>query len=74
MPPSGPDPDCDSGTTPDDPGPWVDVLDLLAADDAALLDRYGRFYVPHREPRYLRRNALVVLGNIGRHVGAGPEV
>jgi epoxyqueuosine reductase len=49
----------------DEPGPWVDVLELLASDDAALLDRYGRFYVPHREPRYLRRNALVVLGNVG---------
>jgi len=48
-----------------EPGPWVDVLDLLASDDAALLDRYGRFYVPHREPRYLRRNALIVLGNAG---------
>jgi epoxyqueuosine reductase len=48
-----------------DPGPWVDVLDLLAADDAALLERYGRFYLPHREVRYLRRNALVVLGNAG---------
>ena len=48
------------------PGPWVDVLDLLASDDAALLDRYGRLYMPHREPRYLRRNALVVLGNAGR--------
>jgi len=56
----------------DDPGPWVDVLDLLASDDAALLDRYGRFYVPHREPRYLRRNALVVLGNAGRP--SDPEV
>ncbi|MGZ4693372.1 MAG: tRNA epoxyqueuosine(34) reductase QueG [Acidimicrobiales bacterium] len=56
----------------DDPGPWVDVLDLLAADDATLLDRYGRFYVPHREPRYLRRNALVVLGNAGRP--ADPDV
>jgi epoxyqueuosine reductase len=49
-----------------DPGPWVDVVDLLAASDDALLDRFGRFYVPHREPRYLRRNALVVLGNSGR--------
>ncbi len=28
--------------------------------------RYGRLYLPHREPRYLRRNALVVLANAGR--------
>ena len=48
------------------PGDWVDVLDLLAADDATLLARFGRWYIPRREPRYLRRNALVVLGNIGR--------
>jgi epoxyqueuosine reductase len=42
---------------------WVDALDVLAADDAALLARFGRWYIPGREPRYLRRNALIVLGN-----------
>jgi epoxyqueuosine reductase len=42
---------------------WVDVLDLLAADDATLLDRHGRWYLSGRDPRWLRRNALVVLGN-----------
>jgi epoxyqueuosine reductase len=48
-----------------DPGAeaWVDVLELLAADDRALLDRYGRWYIADRDPRWLRRNALVVLGN-----------
>ena len=30
-----------------------------------LLDRFGRWYIPERQPRYLRRNALVVLGNVG---------
>lgn len=44
-------------------GAWVDVIDLLAADDDELLARHGRWYIPRREPRYLRRNALVVLGN-----------
>ena len=44
----------------------VDLLDLLAADDAELLDRHGRWYVPRRQARYLRRNALVVLGNVGQ--------
>ncbi len=43
----------------------VDLLDLLAADDEELLAAYGRWYVPRRDPRYLRRNALVVLGNTG---------
>ena len=41
----------------------VDVLDLLAATDEELLERHGRWYIPARDPRYLRRNALVVLGN-----------
>jgi epoxyqueuosine reductase len=42
----------------------VDVLDMLAATDDELLERYGRWYVPRRDARYLRRNALVVLGNV----------
>jgi epoxyqueuosine reductase len=44
----------------------VPVLDLLAASDDELIDRHGRWYLHDREPRWLRRNALVVLGNIGR--------
>jgi epoxyqueuosine reductase len=51
---------------------WVDVLDLLASDDATLLTRFGRWYIPRREPRYLRRNALLVLGNRG--TGDDPAV
>ncbi len=46
------------------PGQWVDLLDLLAAGDAELLDRFGRWYIPGRDPAVLRRNALVVLGNV----------
>jgi epoxyqueuosine reductase len=42
----------------------VDLLDLLAATDGELLDRHGRWYVPRRQARYLRRNALVVLANV----------
>jgi epoxyqueuosine reductase len=57
----------------DDPGrAWVPVLELLAATDDELLARHGRWYVPERDPRYLRRNALVVLGNVGD--GADPAV
>jgi epoxyqueuosine reductase len=48
---------------PDDT--WVPVLELLDADDDDLLDRYGRWYIADRDPRYLRRNALLVLGNVG---------
>jgi epoxyqueuosine reductase len=43
----------------------VDLIELLDASDAELLDRHGRWYVPRRQARYLRRNALVVLGNVG---------
>lgn len=43
----------------------VGLLDLLAADDETLLRRFGHFYLPGRQPRYLRRNALVALGNAG---------
>ncbi len=43
----------------------VDLLDLLTDDDAGLLARNGRWYLAERDPRYLRRNALVALGNVG---------
>jgi epoxyqueuosine reductase len=46
----------------------VDLVAWLEADGDALLDRYDRLYVPRRNPRYLKRNALVALGNAG-----GPE-
>jgi epoxyqueuosine reductase len=41
----------------------TDILD--EPDDEVLLDRFARWYIPERQARYLRRNALVVLGNIG---------
>jgi len=49
----------------DDDVAWVDVVALLDADDADLLARHGRWYIARREPRHLRRTALVVLGNVG---------
>ncbi|WP_419926649.1 tRNA epoxyqueuosine(34) reductase QueG [Candidatus Poriferisocius sp.] len=51
---------------------WVDLVELLGLEDDELMARYGRWYIPRREPRYVRRNALVALGNSGR--GADPEV
>jgi epoxyqueuosine reductase len=45
---------------------------MLAASGPALLARHGRWYIPERDPRYLRRNALVALGNVGD--GQSPEV
>lgn len=44
---------------------YVDVLALLAQSDEELLASFGRWYIPQRQPRYLRRNALIVLGNVG---------
>lgn len=44
--------------------PWVDVIGLLASTDAQIIDRWGRWYISHRDPRWLRRNALIVLGNV----------
>ncbi len=48
-----------------DPGgeAFVSLTDWLTAPDDDLRRRYERLYVPDRDPRYLRRNALVALGN-----------
>ena len=43
----------------------VDPVELLTIGDNELLARYGHFYLPGRNPRTIRRNALVALGNIG---------
>ncbi|MXZ06420.1 MAG: tRNA epoxyqueuosine(34) reductase QueG [Acidimicrobiia bacterium] len=44
---------------------WVSLVDLLESSDEELMARFGRWYIPRRQPRYLRRNALVALGNVG---------
>ena len=41
----------------------VRMLDVLAAADRPLRDGHAHFYVPRNDARYLRRNAIVVLGN-----------
>lgn len=55
-------------TTPIDGSGRVDLIDLLTIGDRALAERYDRFYVPRNDMRFLRRNAIVALGNV-----AGPE-
>jgi epoxyqueuosine reductase len=50
----------------------VDLLEMLASSSPALLARHGRWYIPERDPRYLRRNALIALGNVAD--GLSPEV
>jgi len=41
----------------------LDLLELLTATDDELLASVGRWYIPKRDLRYVRRNALVALGN-----------
>ena len=48
---------------PEHPGAWVSLADWLELPDEELLRRHAHLYVPDRDPRYLRRNALVALGN-----------
>jgi epoxyqueuosine reductase len=45
--------------------PVVSLLEWLEADGEELVRRYDRLYVPRNDPRYLRRNALIALGNTG---------
>ncbi|MEX1218225.1 MAG: tRNA epoxyqueuosine(34) reductase QueG [Acidimicrobiales bacterium] len=46
-------------------GAWVELLWMVNASDEELLGQFGRWYIPRRDPRYLRRNALLALGNKG---------
>jgi epoxyqueuosine reductase len=55
---------------PPEAEPFVSLADWLTAGDDDLRERYDRLFVPRNDPRYLRRNALVAVGN-----GAGdPEL
>jgi epoxyqueuosine reductase len=48
--------------------PTVSLVEWLEADGQELVHRFDRLYVPRKDPRYLKRNAAVALGNSG-----GPE-
>jgi epoxyqueuosine reductase QueG len=43
----------------------VSLVEWLEADDEQLRQKYERLYFPRKDPRYLRRNALVAAGNAG---------
>ena len=43
----------------------VDLVAWLEGDGQALIEEYDRLFVPRNDPRWLRRNALVALGNTG---------
>jgi epoxyqueuosine reductase len=58
-----------AGQTPTGAEAHVSLVDWLEAEDADLRMRYERLFVPRNDPRYLRRNALIALGNSG-----GPEL
>ena len=44
---------------------WVPVVGVLEEEDITLERRVERWYVPGRDVNVVRRNALIVLGNIG---------
>jgi epoxyqueuosine reductase len=51
---------------PADAAPAVSLVEWLQRDGAELVAALDRLYVPRNDPRWLRRNALVALGNTGR--------
>jgi epoxyqueuosine reductase len=51
---------------PDDAEPHVSLVEWLVRDGDGLRRQYDRLFVPRNDVRYLRRNALVALGNTGR--------
>jgi epoxyqueuosine reductase len=48
---------------PEHPGAFVSLAEWLELPGEELLARHAHLYVPDRDPRYLRRNALIALGN-----------
>ena len=54
-----------SAHPPDQVRAWVDALALLDASDEWIDQRYGRWYIADRDFDIVRRNALVVIGNVG---------
>ncbi len=58
----------------DAPKAWLSVLELLTCSDAELVAQWSPWYLADRDPRWIRRNALVVLGNIGDSSGEVQDV
>jgi len=46
-----------------DPGGRFDLETILRASDQTLLTRFAHWFIPHRDPRIVRRNALIAAGN-----------
>jgi len=45
--------------------PYRSLMFLLNASDSELLAAVGQWYIAKRNPMWVRRNALIILGNIG---------
>ncbi|MEY2418730.1 MAG: epoxyqueuosine reductase [Actinomycetota bacterium] len=43
----------------------VDLVAIVEASDEDLLRDYGTWYIAQRDPRHVKRNALIALGNAG---------
>jgi epoxyqueuosine reductase len=52
-------------SAPSDATPHVRLADWLVGDGEELRRAFARLYVPRNDARYLRRNALVAVGNAG---------
>ena len=50
---------------PADATPTVSLAEWLERDGSELMAEFDRLYMPKNDPRWLRRNALVALGNSG---------
>ena len=50
---------------PVDAAGHVDLVGWLETDGRALVSELDRLYVPRKRPEWLRRNAIVALGNVG---------
>lgn len=59
-------------TRVDPPTSEMSFAGLLGLSDDDLVERFGWFYIPHRDPRYLRRNLLVAAGNSEEADAVGP--
>ena len=49
----------------EDATPTVSLREWLERDGEELVSELDRLYVPRNEPRWLRRNALIAVGNVG---------
>ena len=43
---------------------WANVMSVLNLDDKTLLENFKAWYIADRDPKWLRRNALIILGNV----------